>query len=214
MSLTRCQEWWHIFKTEFKWSQDYTIYKSDGPQATPIHKSTTRESPDSLPTYSEACFDVAEVGFWIDHSNYWNSNSWLRINQSICLLFWRQVRMHLRHSGHRSVRFPARTCKITNSYKGSLPEEVKWQFQTIQKTSSKTHVRASRWKSHILMQFINLHSFSNQSYSFKIKSMFMTYTFSIDLSQMYKYLMIALWHPQWTHQTYLECHIDDILNKW
>ena len=50
-----------IPKTELKWSKDYTIYKSEGPLATPIHKSTNRESPDSLPTYSEACFDACEV---------------------------------------------------------------------------------------------------------------------------------------------------------
>ena len=53
-----------IPKTELKWSKDYTIYKSEGPLATPIHKSTNRESPDSLPTYSEACLDVHEVFFW------------------------------------------------------------------------------------------------------------------------------------------------------
>ena len=52
--------------------------------------------------------------------------------------------MHLRDSGRQLVRFLVLTHKMTNPYKGSLPEEVKWQFQTIQKTSVKAHVRASR----------------------------------------------------------------------
>ena len=51
-----------------KWSKDYTLYKSDAPKATPIHKAMQRE--DSLPTYSEACQDdyqdkLQEVRLWI-----------------------------------------------------------------------------------------------------------------------------------------------------
>ena len=52
--------------------------------------------------------------------------------------------MFLRDFDHQSVRFQVQNWQLTSSNLGSLPEEVKWQFQTIQKTSSKVHVRASR----------------------------------------------------------------------
>ena len=85
---------------------------------------------------------------------------------------------------------------------GSLPEEVKWQFQTIQK-NPKIHVRASRWPGRHNWNIIFEHNLLTiivfePVIQFWIKRTLTIYTFSTDLSQMYKYLMIALWHPQWT----------------
>ena len=89
-----------------------------------MHKMTKRE--DSLPTYDEACMDdIQEVrrprGFEIWSNIFKSKQIHLPVLTKVC--------------DDVSERFRPSI--------GSLPEEVKWQFQTIQK-NPKIHVRASR----------------------------------------------------------------------